>query len=234
MDLAQTTAQLTGAALTLIPFTFASIFYLLYWLPGSEDPSFAKLVFKCAPMLCLWWFVYRQGIHKSYNRRILGGLVFSCVGDGLLVYTNDYFIQGLLAFAVAHGLYGMAFGLRPFKAKVGAVLGVAALISYSFIYPNLKGILTWLCLFYSIMLMLMVWRALARAWHYVTKHNKHLPWATCLVIGVSLFWLSDLVLAWDAFRMHLPWGKYFVMVTYYAAQLGISLSVIVPKRTKEV
>lgn len=185
-------------------------------------------------MLFLWFFVYRQGVNRSYNRRILGGLVFSCVGDALLVYDHAYFVQGLLAFAVAHGLYSMAFGLRALRAKVGGILGVFSLVAYSFFYPVLEGSLVWLVAVYSLMLLIMVWAALGRASQFVNNRKRHFAWAGFWVGGAMLFWLSDFVLAWNLFRSHVPWGNYIVMFTYYAAQLGISLSVIIPKKSKEV
>ena len=229
----QTAAGLTGSALTLIPFTVSSAFYLIYWLPFHSRPSISTITAKCLPIVCLWAFVYKQGIHRSYNKLVLAGLVASCLGDALLVYTRDYFTEGLLAFAVAISIYSLAFGLRPFGAKIGAVTGALGVLCYLLLYPGLSGVMTWLCLIYTGLMTLMCWRALVRALHFLVN-RKHIPWALSLIAGGFLFLISDMVLAINKFRFPIPSGDHIIMITYYAAQLSISLSVIRSSRKKSV
>ena len=222
---------MAGTALTLIPFTLSSAFYLIYWLPFHERPSHTTAAVKCLPIIFLWFFVYKQGIHRPYNRRILAGLVASCLGDALLVYKGDYFTVGLLSFAVAQSIYSLAFGLRPFKAKVGAVSGALGVLSYWLIYPGLTGVMTWLALIYIALLVLMFWRAVARAMQ-ILVNRKFLPLALSLMAGGLCFVVSDFVIAFDKFRFSVPLSDYIIMITYYAAQLGISLSVIQMRKGK--
>lgn len=59
---------------------------------------------KCLPILSLALFVLLHGVshpqqHK-FSRRILAGLLFSCVGDALLIWP-EYFLHGMAAFGVA-------------------------------------------------------------------------------------------------------------------------------------
>jgi Predicted membrane protein len=57
----------------------------------------------------------------SYSRRILTGLLFSCVGDALLIWPQ-YFTYGMAAFGVAQIMYTAAFGFKPLNAPLGVVL----------------------------------------------------------------------------------------------------------------
>jgi uncharacterized membrane protein YhhN len=59
----------------------------------------------------------------TFSRRILTGLLFSCVGDALLIWPQ-YFIYGMGAFAVAQIMYTAAFGFKPLNAPLGIALYV--------------------------------------------------------------------------------------------------------------
>jgi uncharacterized membrane protein YhhN len=205
----------------------------MYWLPFHSRPSFSTITAKCLPIVCLWAFVYKQGIHRSYNRFILAGLVASCLGDALLVYKREYFTEGLMAFAVAISIYSLAFGLRPFGAKIGAVMAPIGVLCYLLIYPGLSGVMAWLCLIYTALMTLMCWRAIVRAVQFLVD-RKRFPWALSLIAGGCLFVISDVVLAVNKFRFPIPSGDHIIMITYYAAQLSISLSVIRSSRKKSV
>lgn len=66
----------------------------------------------------------------TYSRRVLVGLMFSCLGDALLVF-HDYFLHGMAAFGIAHLFYIAALGFRPLKLKMGIALYALALLCES-------------------------------------------------------------------------------------------------------
>jgi len=52
------------------------------------------------------FFVLLHGMsfseYYSYSRKVLAGLMFSCIGDAFMVFsTAGYFVPGVAAFAVA-------------------------------------------------------------------------------------------------------------------------------------
>jgi len=67
------------------------------------------------------------------------------------------------------------------------------------------------------------WRAFAR----VQFFGDLWTWTKlCASAGSVLFIVSDFVIAIDKFRHPVLYSHQIVMVTYYAAQLGITLSVV--------
>jgi hypothetical protein len=78
---------------------------------------------------------------------------------------------------------------------------------------------------YITLLFAMLWRAMSRLQHM----NKSLGWPwtkSCCTLGALFFVVSDSILSFDMFIMDIPYSHPLVMVTYYVAQLGITLSVI--------
>lgn len=120
-------------------------------------------------------------------------------------------------------MYSWAFGLRPFSAKLGVFWTAMAALVYSYLYPGLHGIMTYLVMLYIGLIAMTAWRAVAR----VQFFGDLWTWTKlCAFAGSLLFILSDFVIAIDKFRHPVPYSHPVIMVTYYAAQLGITLSVV--------
>lgn len=76
---------------------------------------------------------------------------------------------------------------------------------------------------YTFLLMFMVWRAVSR----VQLFEDLWTWTKlCSCGGGILFALSDLVLGLNKFNSPIPYANMIIMISYYAAQLGIALSVV--------
>ncbi|XP_042142108.1 uncharacterized protein LOC121833097 [Ixodes scapularis] len=91
--------------------------------------------------------------------------------------------------------------------------------------PQSGGVLVWAVPCYSLVLMVMVWRGVSR----VRLFGDLWTWTRlCSCIGAVLFAVSDAMLALDAFYLSASpaYARHAVMFTYYAAQLGIALSVV--------
>lgn len=120
-------------------------------------------------------------------------------------------------------LYSWAFGLRPFSPRQGVFWAAMAALVYSYLYPGLHGIMIYLVMLYIGLLATTVWRAVAR----VQFFGDLWTWTKlCAFAGSLLFIVSDFVIAVDKFRYPVPYAHPIIMVTYYAAQLGITLSVV--------
>ena len=63
----------------------------------------------------------------AFSRRILIGLFFSCVGDGLLVWRH-LFLYGMVSFAIGHMFFISAFGFRPLNIKLGVPMYIMGML----------------------------------------------------------------------------------------------------------
>ena len=124
----------------------------------------------------------------------------------------------MVAFGLAHLLYLRAFGLTPLKPGLLLPLLLVSSLYFGLLHPHVPPHMVWPLLAYSIVLVAMLWRGLARG------GSAH--W------GALLFVLSDTVLAWNTFTHRVPHGHLLVMTTYYSAQMLITLSAFQNPRLK--
>lgn len=177
----------------------------------------------------------------KYQQLILLGLIFSCAGDALLDYqSGELFQYGMMAFAVAQIFYISAFGWRPFKLLIGVIFYVLGAFcecnfrhkncnlikifidfaAVSLMFKNFEGILVFGVPIYCLLLLTMGWRSNARI-----QNMKNLPKIFCGIGGI-LFVISDSLIAFDKFYAPIKYSGILIMVTYYIAQLGITLSIL--------
>ncbi|XP_045481115.1 lysoplasmalogenase-like protein TMEM86A isoform X3 [Harmonia axyridis] len=211
----------------LVPFFKTLAIYFVIF-PSSDSPSIFGAVLKCLPIISLMLFILLQGINLGnrykYSRRILTGLVFCCLGDALLVWPN-YFTAGMIAFAIGHVNYIIAFGFKPLNFTVGVIVLALDIAGIIYLFPGIQGIvLSFGVPVYIIILGIMMWRALAQLNSMkvdIKNWNK-----LCSSLGGTLFVLSDLILGINVFRYKVNYAQTLIMSSYYTAQLGIALSVV--------
>ena len=157
-----------------------------------------------------------------YRGLILGGLLFSMIGDIFLASGAARFVSGLAAFLIAHLFYAGAFltqqgpGGPWWVAALGVVYGALML---ALLWPHLPGPLRAPVTFYMAAILVMAW--LAALWWLNGGGRSAAPAA----LGALCFVASDSTLAWDRFRRPFRLAPLAVMVTYYAAQALLALSV---------
>lgn len=213
----------------LVPF-FQSvvIFFVLY--PTDSPSSLLCLVTKCIPIAFLSLFVIMHGIslsfRHSYSRRILLGLLFSMIGDACLVYKENCFLLGIASFAISHIIYFTAFGIKPLNFRLGfGLLSLTLPVSAIYIPFIDSYVLKVMVPIYMSLILLMLWRAITRL--QVLDNNTAWTWPKlCCTLGALFFVISDSILSFDMFVYEVPLSHPLVMVTYYAAQLGIALSTV--------
>ncbi|KAJ7422231.1 Lysoplasmalogenase-like protein TMEM86A [Pitangus sulphuratus] len=220
-------SQVKSEGPKLVPFFKATCVYFVLWLPTSSPSWFSALI-KCLPIFCLWVFLLAHGInflvsHRSASR-ILAGLIFSAVGDAFLIWQEQgYFIHGLLMFAITHILYSSAFGMKPLDLKAGLLMGLVSGSCYAFLYSYLSGPFTYLVAVYIALIGFMGWRAVAG----MQLCNDLWTWTKLSAcIGAMLFMVSDLTIALNKFCFPVPYSRFIIMATYYAAQMLIALSAV--------
>ena len=151
------------------------------------------------------------------------GIVFSIVGDGLLVVRGDRaFFAGTAAFLTAQILYAAAFwSLRSLERPVAPVAAVVVVVS-ALLVANLwrpAGGMRPAVAVYGLAITLMVGTALG------TLGGRVSPLAaTCAITGAVLFYISDATLAWNKFRRPVPHASIVTMGVYWLGQMGIALA----------
>jgi uncharacterized membrane protein YhhN len=156
-----------------------------------------------------------------YQRAIVVGLLCSLIGDVLLMLPRDRFVAGLAIFLLAHLAYIVAFTAAvPAISSPALALPVlaVALLLLRVLWPGL-GTLRLPVVLYTLMILVMVWRAWAR--------NQAMPSSGALLAaaGATLFMISDAVLALNRFFRPHRLAQATIMITYVAAQTLIALSV---------
>jgi uncharacterized membrane protein YhhN len=154
---------------------------------------------------------------------VVAGLLFSALGDLFLLLPQDRFVAGLTRFLAAHLCYLWAFtgDHRLAERPLPFVLwGVTGLVLVPWLWPGIAGPLRLPVVVYTAALLAMAAQAASRAY---THRNLA---GVMAAAGAALFVASDTLLAIQRFRHPLEGGRFWVLGTYFAAQAGIALSVV--------
>ncbi len=155
------------------------------------------------------------------------GLVFSLLGDILLMLPARFFLGGMAAFLLAHLAYIYAFNHPPIEFHWEILLPVAAAVgAFAFLMRRIRAGLrrrrqSELLIpigVYAVVLSLMALAALTTLF----RPGWETEAALMVSVGGVLFFLSDSILAYHQFVSAVPRGDLLVMVTYHLAQLLIA------------
>jgi uncharacterized membrane protein YhhN len=192
---------------------------LAIWFSYRQpDPGY--YLFKPLTTLLILGLVIQAGSGISAYRVLIGGgLIFSILGDILLMLPADRFQTGLGAFLVTHLLYIFAFssGLNRLFWVPGlliSALAAGAMITLDRFLGRLK-LPVYL---YIGVISVMAWTAWSR---WMGSPGSASLLAAC---GAALFLFSDLVLALDRFKGRFKAARAINLASYYAAQLLIAFS----------
>lgn len=183
--------------------------------------------FKVLPMMHLVFIVVSTSTEDDvklksscYRYYTLLGLLISSIGDVLLIW-KPYFAYGVASFGVAQLLNSLAFGFRPFGGgPTFASFGVVAVGSFMYIIELMQEEITVkvMMLLYILIVSNSMWRAMVQCQNEVNVEN------VCAVFGTMLFAVSDFLIALDQYKGSFHCAPFWIMLTYYTAQLGITLS----------
>ena len=152
---------------------------------------------------------------KTYHILMTLGLIICAIGD----YTLQWFVVGLSFFLLGHVFYISAF-LKTKERKPPTALLIGLLV-YGVI---MAGIITGGLLKDGDIIMGIA----VLAYICVIMTMGLTAWRTnCIfaIIGSLLFIVSDSILALNKFTVSIPYAGVYIMVTYYAAQLLLALSI---------
>ena len=187
---------------------------------------------KPAVMIFLWIWLYAstglQGITFWFGI----GILMSLLGDMALLSSSDrMFMLGLVAFLLTHVFY--LIGFKDEVLNFTAWSTVLILFIYvngvrllrrivSAMQANGKGALSIPVIVYGLVISLMLYAAMATMYDPAWKTSA----ALLVTVGAILFWISDLILAWNKFVSPLKRGRILNILTYHLGQISLIAGVI--------
>ncbi len=158
-------------------------------------------------------------------------LVFCGLGDVLLMLPGALFIPGLAAFLVAHLFYialmrqdTSSLPWFPNRRALALLLVVAAGM-YGYVWPGLPDpVLKLAVAVYALVIALMAAQAVGRA----TALRR--PGAIAVAAGACIFMLSDSLIAINRFVQPIDLSAWWILSTYYLAQILIVDQVLPTRR----
>jgi uncharacterized membrane protein YhhN len=154
------------------------------------------------------------------------GILFSLIGDVMLIVPEKRFIFGLAAFLLAHVAYVLGFNLPPAPPSA-LTFGIAILIGV-IVFPLVRKILVSLrkngkprlvlpVQVYAVVIMLMLLSAILALFRtdWLTAP------AVLVAVGATLFVTSDILLAWHLFVHPINHGRLINIGLYHLGQLAL-------------
>ncbi len=165
---------------------------------------------------------------NNYSLFIVISLCFGLVGDVFLVYSDNKFCfaSGLFSFLIGHVIYGVLFlndsGLSTYDFILFAAIVAASLFVYSKSSIDL-GDMKLPAFFYLLAISFMYAMALST----IYKQSYPSAVSAAIVLGSTLFALSDAVLAFSMFSKSPKPALFQInLLVYYYGQMIIAASII--------
>ena len=184
------------------------------------DWAMVEYVFKPLIMISLGEYFIRESKNAKlkHGNYVTIAIVFSLIGD-IFLMNDKTFLVGLVAFLIAHIFYILAF--RPeasrFFSKKQLLIPATIVLIYgglllAVVLPNVDSALKIPIIVYAFTILIMLLTALHRFSNVSAVSFKY------VIIGASLFVLSDSMIAISKFVMHFPMDGVWVMATYGIGQ----------------
>ena len=196
------------------PIILLFIGYLgLVFFEQEDIASFIKPIL--VPVLL---YSFYASVKEKGNYKIIGALVFSTMGDILLIFEGrPFFILGLLSFLLAHVLYVLIFRSWVGTLKLDFYTVVCSLFILSYYFFFMKFLWSHLgamripVLAYALVISVMLWMALQ-----LLRGTSSFRWH--IVLGALFFVVSDSLLSIQLFYSSFELAHFYVMLTYLLAQ----------------
>ena len=212
----------------LLVFVFGSA--ILDWIATFKAWSKVEMFAKPAAMIFLFaWLYAGTRLHGAVLWFGIG-IVFSLLGDTLLLSPDRFFLPGLIAFLLAHVAYIIGFSIHAAPANIWDILfAFMILLSAVRILQRLipalrsKGMNSLILpvVIYALTISIMLFFAVRTLADPAWQTN-----ATALVsVGAFLFYISDLILAWNRFVAPIQNGRLLNIVAYHLGQIALIVGV---------
>lgn len=209
----------------LFAFIFALLEALVLWKGWIRLEYVAKPAVMIVLLLWLWTSVGISGALLWFGV----GILFSLLGDVLLMISLDrMFLLGLVAFLLAHIAYVIGFNipLPVFSAWSLVFAFMVGLGGTRIIRRILEAIgnnrMRKPVIVYSLVISLMLLSAMMK----LTDVTWDAGAAALVSLGAFLFYLSDIVLAWNKFVAPIQNGRIYNIGLYHLGQIALIAGVI--------
>lgn len=202
------------------------------WYAVSAGLKRVEYIAKPAAMLFLiLWFATRFTILTNQQQIYLLALALSLCGDIFLMLPSDEFVKGLAAFLLAQIAYIVAFNTTG--VVITALTIVFAVLIAAIAFMVLRRIIAALrasgkselvipIVAYAVVLSGMLWSALSN----MVRPGWTIGHGLLTALGASLFFASDISIAWTRFVGPTRGGRLFEMVAYHLAQFLMTLGLL--------
>lgn len=209
------------------------VFAVLEGVALQKNWSKLEWLAKPAVMLCLFvWLFTTVGLSGATLWFGLG-ILLSLLGDILLMISLDrFFLYGLITFLLAHVFYVIGFnipipGISAWSVILAILIGwggarvIRRILTSVAASGNVRMSLP--IIVYSVVISLMLLSAMIKL--------NDLSWnagASLLVaLGAFLFYISDVILAWNKFVSPIQHGRIYNIAVYHLGQITLIAGVIV-------
>ncbi len=211
---------------------FALVLAALEALALQKNWFKLEVIAKPAVMIVLFiWLVTSAGLEGALLWFGLG-ILFSLVGDVLLMISLDrLFLAGLAAFLLAQIAYIIGFNIPVPEMSIWGValaliigMGGARVIRRILEAATAKGQgrMRIPIAVYGVVISLMLLSAMLKQFDITWE-----AWAGLLVgVGAFLFYISDIILAWNKFVAPIPHGRIYNIAAYHLGQIALIAGVI--------
>jgi len=210
----------------------ALLFAVLEALALSKNWLRLEYIAKPAVMLILFFWLFTS---VGLNGALLWfglGILLSLLGDILLMISlNRFFLFGLIAFLLAHIAYIIGFNIPlPEFSAWGLVFAVMISLGGTRIIrrivaalaSNRQSAMRMPILVYSLVISLMLLSAMMKLSDLTWDANA----AALVSVGALLFYISDIILAWNKFVAPIQQGRIYNIAAYHLGQIALIAGVI--------
>jgi len=208
---------------------------ILDWIAVAKGWKKIEYLAKPLTMVALFLLLALVGRLSSLPLVFFGvGILFSLAGDVFLMFSDRWFILGLVSFLLAHVAYIIGFNIPLPVVSLTWALVVALVLAFS-AARLLRGIVAGLAakgqgklivpvIVYGVVITLMLLSAM------LTLFRADWPSAAAaglVSIGAMLFFFSDAILAWNKFVAPIKNGRLVNMMTYHLGQIALIVGVLI-------
>lgn len=212
----------------ILALVFAALESLALWKSWDR----LEYIVKPAVMICLFAWLYQSTGLQGLTLWFGVGILFSLAGDVLLMISLDrMFIFGLVAFLFAHIAYLLGFqnelmNITSWSVLLIVILSISAVRVMRRIVSAIRGKgqtrLVNPVIVYSTVITVMLYAAMTTLSNPSWKAGASL----LVSVGAFLFYVSDLILAWNKFVTPIKNGRILNIAAYHLGQIGLIAGVI--------
>jgi len=215
--------------LLIAAFVFAALESLALWKKWRK----LEYVVKPAVMVVLFIWLFKS---SGLNGALLWfgvGILLSLAGDVLLMISLDrLFLVGLITFLLAHAAYVIGFNIPlPAVSAWEVILAVMIALGGSRIIGRIISALaakgqTRLripVIIYGVVISIMLLSAMMKLSDLSWKSGA----AVLVSAGAFLFYISDIILAWNKFVSPIQHGRIYNIGAYHLGQITIIAGIVV-------